>query len=513
MMGISLVSILVFPISVWGGGNYKIPSWVRNNAKWWSQGILGDSDFTQGIQYLIDHKIIDIPPQTQTASGAKTIPAWVKNLAGMWTTGKVSDGDFLKGVEYLIRIGVIHVEIIPSNNTPYTNTTQPKSTPSISSTTVPTPPTATIPSIPSPSASVSSTNVTKSAQNMTSTSSPTTIQTTNTQTNQANAETLVGDGVNLNIKNSIASGTLTFAGIHYNAPSLLMTEKGNQIDLVGNVQASNSFSLMVVGVSKDGTQYDFYGVISNNVQSTPVKFTALFTKPVANQPASVTSNQPTLQTPLVPMLVLYSQYDKVTMGYLYNLAVKAFDPKANPDKAFDQFYGVIPDVNINGTILDESNHIFSSFSGKTDSKGLYQYQVLAPYYQGWQQIYKVILNVTKNGYTPQSFTFSFVTIYPNQGGAAACTASIPPSPTGLTATVPTPPPTQVNLSWTASSGASNYNILRGTTSSGPYTQIGTTSSVSFSDTGVTHNTTYFYVVQATNCAGTSDNSAPAFATP
>ncbi|HXU32792.1 MAG TPA: hypothetical protein VN851_19655, partial [Thermoanaerobaculia bacterium] len=52
-----------------------------------------------------------------------------------------------------------------------------------------------------------------------------------------------------------------------------------------------------------------------------------------------------------------------------------------------------------------------------------------------------------------------------------------------------------------------------TTSGGPYTQVGTSATTSFADTGLTCNTTYFYVVQATNaptCA--SVNSAQASAT-
>ena len=30
-----------------------IPSWIKNNAKWWAEGTIGDSDFIQGIQFLI----------------------------------------------------------------------------------------------------------------------------------------------------------------------------------------------------------------------------------------------------------------------------------------------------------------------------------------------------------------------------------------------------------------------------------------------------------------------------
>jgi len=38
----------------------KIPDWVRNNAKWWSEGSIGDKDFASGIQYMIKIGIISV---------------------------------------------------------------------------------------------------------------------------------------------------------------------------------------------------------------------------------------------------------------------------------------------------------------------------------------------------------------------------------------------------------------------------------------------------------------------
>ena len=35
-----------------------IPSWVKNNARWWSDDLISDNDFALGIQYLIESKII-----------------------------------------------------------------------------------------------------------------------------------------------------------------------------------------------------------------------------------------------------------------------------------------------------------------------------------------------------------------------------------------------------------------------------------------------------------------------
>ena len=42
------------------GQNYNIPTWIKNNAKWWSEGQIGDSDFISGIKYLIENDVMVI---------------------------------------------------------------------------------------------------------------------------------------------------------------------------------------------------------------------------------------------------------------------------------------------------------------------------------------------------------------------------------------------------------------------------------------------------------------------
>ncbi len=93
-------------------------------------------------------------------------------------------------------------------------------------------------------------------------------------------------------------------------------------------------------------------------------------------------------------------------------------------------------------------------------------------------------------------------------GLGPCTP--PSAPTGLTATAVSQ--TQVNLSWTAAAGATSYTILRATVSGGPYTAVGTSTTTSFSNTGLTCNTTYYYVVVAVSGGCSSGNSAQAQAT-
>ena len=79
----------------------------------------------------------------------------------------------------------------------------------------------------------------------------------------------------------------------------------------------------------------------------------------------------------------------------------------------------------------------------------------------------------------------------------------------------------VSLTWTApasngGAAVSGYNIYRGTSADGEGgTAVGTVSgtTLSFTDTGLTNGTTYYYTVKAVNSAGTSAASNEASATP
>jgi endoglucanase len=86
--------------------------------------------------------------------------------------------------------------------------------------------------------------------------------------------------------------------------------------------------------------------------------------------------------------------------------------------------------------------------------------------------------------------------------------SAPAFPTGLRAAWVSA--SRIDLTWTASAGATSYNVKRSTTSGGPYTTIATNvTTTSYSDTSVTAGTTYYYVVSANTAAGESLNSAEA----
>ena len=98
------------------------------------------------------------------------------------------------------------------------------------------------------------------------------------------------------------------------------------------------------------------------------------------------------------------------------------------------------------------------------------------------------------------------------GGAASAAAPAPTvmaAPTGVTAK---PGQGQVALNWSASSGASSYNVKRSGTSGGPYALIVSTGSTSYTDEGLASGT-YYYVISSVGSSGESVNSVEVTGTP
>ena len=141
-------------------------------------------------------------------------------------------------------------------------------------------------------------------------------------------------------------------------------------------------------------------------------------------------------------------------------------------------------------------------------------EVSIPASGGWQTWENVTANVTLPAgrqiltvdQDAGGWNLNYMTFAVNGGG------STPPAPTGLTAVLGN---AQVSLNWTGSSGATSYNVYRGTTSGGESsTPIATgLTGTSYTNTGLTNGTTYYYKVAAVNSAGTSGMSNEANSTP
>ncbi len=146
-----------------------------------------------------------------------------------------------------------------------------------------------------------------------------------------------------------------------------------------------------------------------------------------------------------------------------------------------------------------------TWSASTDSAGVTGYQVFR---NGNQFATTTMPQYTNDGLTPSTTYTYAVDAFDAAGNVSTLSDSVsattaalpvttPPSvPTNLTATAVTS--SSVSLAWTASTdsaGVAGYNVFRNGA------QVGTTSGVSYKDTGLAASTSYTYAVDAFDAAG------------
>ena len=93
----------------------QIPDWIKSVAGWWANDEISENEFSAGIEYLINNNIISLnfvpchAAQNQTNSLSTSIPNWIKNNAKWWSEGQIDDRTFANGIEFLINVGIIVV--------------------------------------------------------------------------------------------------------------------------------------------------------------------------------------------------------------------------------------------------------------------------------------------------------------------------------------------------------------------------------------------------------------------
>jgi fibronectin type 3 domain-containing protein len=105
----------------------------------------------------------------------------------------------------------------------------------------------------------------------------------------------------------------------------------------------------------------------------------------------------------------------------------------------------------------------------------------------------------------------------NSGGSSAPSnvanafaVGVPPTPTGLSGLWGN---NQATLTWNAAATATNYNVLRSTTSGSGFTVLASVTTPGYVDTTAVNGTTYYYEVNAVNDVGASPNASPISVTP
>jgi len=117
--------VLILSFSLIGSGilvpnssaqDAQIPGWVKNVAGWWGSGDISENEFVTGIEYLINNNIIllDFVPcndEIQSQYGdTKSVPDWIKNNANWWSENLIDDTDFINGLQYLIEHKIIKID-------------------------------------------------------------------------------------------------------------------------------------------------------------------------------------------------------------------------------------------------------------------------------------------------------------------------------------------------------------------------------------------------------------------
>ena len=96
-----------------GQEDIQIPDWIKNVAGWWGNSEISEREFLSGIEYLINNNIISIQPvpcSTANASSTELVPDWVKNNARWWSEDLIEEDDFMNGIKYLIKKQIIGID-------------------------------------------------------------------------------------------------------------------------------------------------------------------------------------------------------------------------------------------------------------------------------------------------------------------------------------------------------------------------------------------------------------------
>ncbi len=112
---ISTIALLLVVTSSVSSAYAEVPGWVKNNAGWWADGIITESEFISGVEFLITDGIIVVPPTSVSSETSDGVPGWVKNNAGWWADGTITDGEFVNGIQHLMSIGLIGIQASETN--------------------------------------------------------------------------------------------------------------------------------------------------------------------------------------------------------------------------------------------------------------------------------------------------------------------------------------------------------------------------------------------------------------
>ncbi|WP_261302058.1 S-layer homology domain-containing protein [Paenibacillus andongensis] len=204
----------------------------------------------------------------------------------------------------------------------------------------------------------------------------------------------------------------------------------------------------------------------------------------------------------------------VTVNALTNAAMPSFGTQ--PTGATVNEGDSSPSLSVAATVSDSGtlsyqwySNTASSNSGGAAISGATSASYAAPTLAAGTTYYYVVVTNTNSGATGSQTTTATSSVA--KLTVTAANSSAPLAPTGLTAIAGNG---QVALTWNGVSETVTYSVYKGT-ASGSYdlTSIATVSGATYSYTGLTNGTTYYFAVKASNARGNSGYSNEVIATP
>ena len=73
-------------------------------------GEITDDEFKNGLNFMIQNKIIMMPSLDHNSSTIDDIPSWFRNTAHWWSDDLISQQEFINSIKYLIQEDVILID-------------------------------------------------------------------------------------------------------------------------------------------------------------------------------------------------------------------------------------------------------------------------------------------------------------------------------------------------------------------------------------------------------------------
>jgi len=109
LTSLPLDSTMLFEDSNYIEADTKLPSWIKQNAEWWADGVVSDLPLANGIQFMMANDIIPMPQNLDLDTFETNIPDWLKKNVEWWADGMISEADFINCIDFLCGKGIIQV--------------------------------------------------------------------------------------------------------------------------------------------------------------------------------------------------------------------------------------------------------------------------------------------------------------------------------------------------------------------------------------------------------------------